>query len=162
MATVSKHVDHYQSITNSILAALEQGVKPWARPWTTKGGAEMLDAGLPYNAASGRNYRGLNVPLLWAATAAGGYSRHAWVSFKQAQELGGSVRKGEKATHVYFFKFIEREDSATEQVTPRRSAFRSSAPSQFSTLNSAKACAFRNANSGSLQRAPERLVWLAR
>src|SRR5690348_14614459 len=66
MATVSKHVDHYQSITNSILAALEQGVKPWARPWTTKGGAEMLDAGLPYNAASGRNYRGLNVPLLWA------------------------------------------------------------------------------------------------
>src|SRR6476619_647695 len=110
MATVSKHVDHYQSITTSILAALEQGVKPWARPWTTKGGAEILDAGLPYNAASGRNYRGLNVPLLWAATAAGGYSRHSWVSFNQAQQLGGSVRKGEKATHVYFFKFIEREE----------------------------------------------------
>src|SRR5437763_1332848 len=85
----------------SVLAPLAQGVKPWARPWTTKGGAEMLDAGLPYNAASGRNYRGLNVPLLWAATAACGYSRHAWVSFKQAHELGGSVRKGEKATHVY-------------------------------------------------------------
>jgi len=70
----------------------------------------MLDAGLPHNAASGRNYRGLNVPLLWAATLAGGYSQHVWVSFRQAQALGGNVRKGERATFVYFFKFIERDE----------------------------------------------------
>ena len=50
-ATVS---NHYQSITDSILAALEHGVRPWARPWTTKAGAEILDAGLPFNASSGR------------------------------------------------------------------------------------------------------------
>src|SRR5689334_12235350 len=119
-AIVSKHVNHYQTITNSILAALEQGVKPWARPWTTKGGAEILDAGLPFNAASGRNYRGLNVPMLWAAASANGYTRHAWVSYKQAQELGGNVRKGERSTLVSFFKFLEREeradDGSTEQV----------------------------------------------
>ena len=119
-ATVSKHVNHYQTITDSILQALEQGVKPWARPWATKGGAEILDAGLPFNAASGRNYRGLNVPMLWAAAGASGYTRHAWVSYKQAQELGGSVRKGERATLVFFFKFLEREeradDGSTEQV----------------------------------------------
>jgi len=54
-AIVSKQFNHYQTITNSILTALEQGVKPWARPWTTKSGAEILDAGLPFNAASGRN-----------------------------------------------------------------------------------------------------------
>ena len=45
-ATVAKHVNHYQSITDSILEALNQGVKPWARPWTTRAGAELLDAGL--------------------------------------------------------------------------------------------------------------------
>lgn len=119
-AIVSKHVNHYQIITNSILAALEQGVKPWARPWTTKAGAEILDAGLPFNAASGRNYRGLNVPMLWAAASVNGYTRHAWVSYKQAQELGGNVRKGERSTLVFFFKFLEREDrsddGSTEQV----------------------------------------------
>jgi hypothetical protein len=43
MASTSKHVDHYQSITNTILAALDQGVRPWARPWSTSGGAELLD-----------------------------------------------------------------------------------------------------------------------
>ena len=119
-AIVSKQFNHYQTITNSILTALEQGVKPWARPWTTKGGAEILDAGVPFNAASGRNYRGLNVPMLWAAANANGYTRHAWVSYKQAQELGGNVRKGERSTLVFFFKFLEREeraeDGSTEQV----------------------------------------------
>ena len=50
--------------------------------------------GLPFNAALGRDYRGLNIPLLWAATASQGYSRHAWISFKQARGIGGSVRKG--------------------------------------------------------------------
>jgi antirestriction protein ArdC len=116
-ATVS---NHYQSITDSILAALEHGVKPWARPWTTRGGAEILDAGLPFNVSSRRNYRGLNVPMLWAAASANGYTRHAWLSYKQAQELGGNVRKGERATLVFFFKFLEREeradDGSTEQV----------------------------------------------
>ena len=78
-ATVAKHVNHYQSITDSILEALNQGVKPWARPWITRAGAELLDAGLPFNAPSGRNYRGLNVPLLWSVAGSQGYSRHAWL-----------------------------------------------------------------------------------
>src|SRR5689334_13463299 len=110
-AIVPKHVNHYQSITNSILEALNQGVKPWSRPWVTRSGAELLDAGLPFNAASGRNYRGLNVPVLWAVTASQGYSKHAWVSFKQAQELGGSVRRGERSTFVYYFSIIDKEKS---------------------------------------------------
>jgi antirestriction protein ArdC len=109
-ATVAKHVNHYQTITDSIVKALEQGVKPWGRPWTTQGGAEILDAGLPFNAFSGRNYRGLNVPLLWAIAGSNGYSRHAWLSFKQSQDLGGNVRKGERATLVFYFRFIEKEE----------------------------------------------------
>ena len=108
-AIVSKHVNHYQSITDSILQALEQGVKPWSRPWTTRGGAEMLDAGLPFNATSGRNYRGLNVPVLWAAAAGNGYTSHAWLSYKQARELGGNVCKDERSTLVFYFRLIEKE-----------------------------------------------------
>lgn len=111
---VSQRTDHYKQITDSILAALDAGTKPWARPWTTKAGAEIVDAGLPFNALGGRNYRGLNVPLLWAEAAARGYSRHAWLSFKQAQDLGGSVRKGERATHVFFFKMLDREAAIAE------------------------------------------------
>jgi len=105
-----KQQDHYATITNAILAALEQGVKPWAKPWETKGGATMLDSGLPFNAASGRNYRGLNIPMLWAVAAERGHTSHAWVSHRQAEALGGNVRKGEKATYVYFFKFLEKQE----------------------------------------------------
>ena len=106
-------VDHYKHITDGILASLAVGVKPWARPWATKGGTHTLDSGLPFNVSSGRNYRGLNVPMLWGATASRGYGRHAWLSFRQAHEGGGNVRKGEKATLVFFFKFLEKQ-SITE------------------------------------------------
>lgn len=116
----SQRIDHYRQITDSILAALDAGTKPWARPWTTKDGAEILEAGLPFNAHSGRNYRGLNVPLLWAETMARGYSRHAWLSFKQALEFGGNVRKGERATWVYFFKMLDREEQTPEGGTERK------------------------------------------
>lgn len=116
-STVAARTDHYKHITDSILAALDAGTKPWARPWTTKAGAEVLDAGLPFNAHGGRNYRGLNVPLLWAEANARGYSRHAWLSFKQAQDLGGSVRRGERASNVYFFTLIDREGTTPEGGT---------------------------------------------
>lgn len=114
MASVSKHVDHYQSITASILEALDQGVRPWSKPWKTTSGADRLDSALPFNAASGRNYRGLNVPLLWSVAQTKAYSRHVWISFKQAQELGGHVRKGEKATQVFYFQFLEREQQGDD------------------------------------------------
>src|SRR3954462_2474841 len=96
--------NHYETITASIVAALAAGVKPWARPGQTKGGADMLDAGLPFNVTSNKNYRGMNIPLLWAMAYDKGYSRHAWVSSRQAGELGGNVKKGEKASYVYFSK----------------------------------------------------------
>ncbi len=109
-ATVARTQDHYQVVTDAILKALEQGTKPWARPWATRDGAEILDAGLPHNVASGHNYRGLNVPLLWAVSAGRGYTSHQWLSFNQARALGGNVRKGERAAYVYWFKILERPE----------------------------------------------------
>jgi antirestriction protein ArdC len=107
MAQTKQRADHYAEITAAVLASLEQGVKPWARPWKASGPA-AFDAGIPFNAESGRNYRGCNVPLLWMVAASRGYQGNAWVTYKGAQALGGTVRKGEKASHVYYFAPIDR------------------------------------------------------
>lgn len=50
----------------------------------------------------------MNVLLLWMAGAAGGYSDPRWLTFRQAQELGGTVRKGEKGTHIVLLKTTEK------------------------------------------------------
>ena len=81
--------------TERILAQLEQGTVPWQRPWS---GGEV-----PRNLVSKKEYRGINVFLLGAA----GYESPWWLSFNQARDLGGSVRKGEKGTPVIFWKWME-------------------------------------------------------
>src|SRR5678815_2325140 len=91
----------YEIITERILGLLEQGTIPWQKPWSTAGG----DA-LPRNLSSGKPYRGVNVFLLHAMS----YASPWWVTFKQAQERGGHVRKGEKATPVVFWKWLDLDE----------------------------------------------------
>ena len=111
----------YQTITHEIIAELEQGVAPWVKPWTTGGGGAAL---LPYNAASGRRYQGVNVLLLWQATLQKGYSRPAWLGYHQAQELGGQVKKGEKATLiVYGSTFVPKEERGKPEDEQARVPF---------------------------------------
>lgn len=106
----------YHTITNDIIAELEQGVAPWVKPWTTEGGGAPL---LPYNAASKRRYQGVNVLLLWQAAREKGYRSPAWLGFQQASGFGGHVKKGEKSTLiVYGSTFVpkdEREKPEEEQ-----------------------------------------------
>ena len=87
-------------------AAMETGVLPWVKPWSS------TNAGLPKNARTGRSYSGANVILLWITQQEHGYSSNKWLTFKQAQELGGSVRKGEKGTTVTFVSRFEKSDDA--------------------------------------------------
>ena len=94
--------DTYQVITDRITALLEQGVVPWQKPW--QGGEQM-----PRNLISGREYRGVNVFLLHAMS----YESPYWLTYKQASELGGHVRKGERACPVVFWKRLP-VDSASE------------------------------------------------
>jgi antirestriction protein ArdC len=94
----------YDRVTNAIVASLEKGVGSWARPWTVKAGATSP---LPYNIASGANYRGINTVMLWCAREEHGYETQCWGTFDQWKARGASVRKGEKATHVVFFKPTE-------------------------------------------------------
>jgi antirestriction protein ArdC len=90
--------DLYDSVTKSIIADLEKGAVPWTRPW--KGG----NSGgiMPINAATRRHYTGINV--LWSARDEHGYPSPQWMTFKQAIDKGGYVRKGEKGTPVIFAK----------------------------------------------------------
>ena len=77
----------FQVVTDKIVSLLEQGVVPWHRPWKS--------IGLPKNLHSGKSYRGINSFLLHALGAAQGYSSPYWITFKQALDRGGNVRKGE-------------------------------------------------------------------
>ena len=101
---MAKHIDNYQLITDRIIELLEQGVVPWRRPWA---------AGIPANLKSGRDYRGINTFLL---SCTGHESPH-WVTFKQAQSMGGSVRKGERGFPVIFWKLREKVDKATGETS---------------------------------------------
>lgn len=97
--------DLYQEVTNSIIDALEEGVAPWVKPWSSGGSAF---GGLPVNGSTGRPYTGINVLLLWAAQQRGGFASSAWYTFNQAKSLNGSVKKGSKGTMAVFFKPIKK------------------------------------------------------
>lgn len=90
--------DLYKEVTDKIIEALETGVAPWVKPWR----AGVAGSGLPYNAATRKPYRGVNVPLLFMCGAQ--YSSNGWMTYRQAQALGAHVRKGEKGALVVFFK----------------------------------------------------------
>jgi antirestriction protein ArdC len=103
--------DHYQELTDKIVAALEAGTVPWRRPWNPNacGGAAA-----PVNATTGRRYRGVNLFVLGMSPLAFASGDPRWCSYRQAAARGWQVRKGEKATPVYFYKPIEIEDKTAD------------------------------------------------
>lgn len=104
---MTNRADIFERVTADVLTAMERdGLAPWAKPWTFSGD-------MPHNAVSGKPYRGGNVLLLMLAGWAKGYSDPRWLTFKQAKDMGGSVRKGEKATKIIFWKPIKKTDKAT-------------------------------------------------
>lgn len=114
----------YDEVTAKILGELEAGRFPWVQPWGTAGTAAP---GLPRNALTGRNYSGVNVLLLWGAAIEHGHPSQSWMTFRQAQEAGGCVRKGERGvTVVYADRFIpkgEAERAAREDEDARSVPF---------------------------------------
>ena len=99
--------DVYERVTAHIVTALESGVRPWFQPWSAEHAAGRIPRPLR---ANGQPYRGINVLMLWGAACERGYNAPIWMTYKQAQELGGNVRKGEKsALVVYANKLIRTE-----------------------------------------------------
>ena len=111
--------DLHKEITDRIVARLRNGVVPWRQPWSGKGFGVM-----PRNALTQRAYSGANVLLLWSRAQESGYSAPLWLTFKQALELGGNVRKGEKGeTVVYVSKVIRQENDGTKRAIPFLKAY---------------------------------------
>ncbi len=104
--------DHYQAVTDRIVAALEAGTAPWRRPWIA--GARTTLPGMPCNAISGRAYRGVNAMLLSMTQAAHASDDPRWITYRQASTRGWQVRAGECGTPVVFFKRLEARDGASD------------------------------------------------
>lgn len=102
--------DIYSQVNDRILAALEQGIIPWKRPWTGR---------LPTNYDSGKEYRGVNILTLGIAEMVRGYSNPYWLTFRQAQKHGCHIKRGEKATYIVFsdrkVKEVLKEDGTKEE-----------------------------------------------
>ncbi len=110
----------YEVITGKIVAILEAGKAKGSITWNGQGEAGKI----PYNLKSGDPYRGANVLSLWIAAEERGYASPAWLTYKQAQELGGQVRKGEKSTlGIYFDKMEKTERNGDGEEETRRIPF---------------------------------------
>jgi antirestriction protein ArdC len=98
----------YDRITERIVSLLEQGTVPWHKPW-------KVTTGLPRNLVTQKPYGGINVFLLMSM----GYESPNWLTFRQALQLGGNVKKGEKSCPVVFWKPMEvtdKESGETEKI----------------------------------------------
>ena len=102
--------DIYQEITNRIILDLENGTPVWEKPW------ERGFSGFPKNEFSKAFYSGINTIILWTRQGDIGADSSQWVTFRQAQNLGGHIKKGEKAIRIIFYKTITvSTDEETEK-----------------------------------------------
>ena len=103
--------DVYAEVSARIIVELERGAAPWVKPWSATQGQNI-----PQNAMTNRPYSGCNVILLWIARNRG-WATPRFLTFKQAQEAGGNVRRGEHGTKVYFVKQLQVRDGGEEAET---------------------------------------------
>jgi antirestriction protein ArdC len=109
----ASRADVHQTVTDRIVAMLETArlngaVMPWCRPGVAHA--------RPVNAVTQKPYRGINILSLWAAAHAANYNSGVWATFKQWKDLGASVKKGEKASPIVFYKSIDVKDDTVEVV----------------------------------------------
>ena len=97
----------YEIVTEKIVKLLEQGIVPWRKPWTS--------TGLPRNLVSKKPYRGINYFLLSASK----YVSPLWLTYRQANELGGHIRKGEESTAVVFWKIEDAKRGTNDLDTEK-------------------------------------------
>ena len=118
-------IDIYAKITDRIISDLERGVRPWVQPWHADHAAGRISKPLRHN---GEPYSGINVILLWSEAVARGFSSATWMTFKQAMELGGHVRKGETGSTIVYANIFNRTETdragqEVEQAIPFLKAY---------------------------------------
>lgn len=112
----------FDRVTNKIIADLEQGVRPWQKPWSGDKAAPRIIRPRRHN---NEPYNGVNVLLLWDAAIRNGFQNPTWMTFAQAEEYGAAVRKGEKSSWIVYANKVTKteKDEATGQDTERQIPF---------------------------------------
>jgi antirestriction protein ArdC len=107
--------DIYTRITNQIVTSLERGVRPWIKPWNAEHAAGRITRPLRHN---GQPYSGINVLSLWASAMAQNFTAPIWMTFRQAQEFGAHVRKGEKGSLVVYANAVvcKETDASGDEI----------------------------------------------
>jgi antirestriction protein ArdC len=100
--------DAMQEFADQIVAALEVGTKPWVRPWDPN---KCAGPQAPFNPTTGAKYHGINVLILGISLLAFQTGDPRWCSFLQAKEKGWHVKKGAKATTIFFTKQLTVKDA---------------------------------------------------
>lgn len=112
----SKYADTYLSITNTIIEAIESGTRPWMQPWSAASDEQMFNRPLR---ANGEPYRGINILLLWNASAVQGFEYDRFMTYRQAQQLGGQIRMGEKGTLIVKYGTVARRSEQSGEDEDR-------------------------------------------
>ena len=100
----------YEEVTAKIISQLEEGRLPWVQPWDS---TACAGPALPRNAITGRPYSGINILMLWGAVITNSWPSQGWLTYGQALQAGGNVRKGEQGTMVvYADRFVTDEEKA--------------------------------------------------
>lgn len=100
--------DVYTRVTERIVSDLEKGVRPWMKPWNSEHAGARITLPRRHN---GTPYKGINILLLWGDAMEKGYSAAHWMTYRQALELKGQVRKGEHGSLVVYADRITRKDT---------------------------------------------------
>ena len=128
--TKTTRTDVYTRVTQAIIAALEQGVRPWMKPWSAGSAATRIILPVRHN---DEPYRGINVLLLWSEAIDKGYRSAKWMTYRQAAELGGQVRRGESGCHVVYANTISTKRIDDDGTVDQRDVYLLRAYTVFNT-----------------------------
>jgi antirestriction protein ArdC len=109
--TTATRTDVYTRVTNQIVAELEKGHRPWLKPWNAEHAAGRIHRPLRHE---GTPYRGINIICLWMEAEARGFVSPYWLTYRQAQELGGHVKKGQHGTPVVYANTFKKTETAED------------------------------------------------
>lgn len=124
--SVSDSKSAVDKVTAQLLEKLKEGQTPWRRPY--KDGEKYAGAlGLPRNPSSKHIYSGANAMILRLTQDIMGYSDPRWMTYKQAESMGGQVRKGEKGTFILVPMRIVQKDEQDPSKTRSFTMFKAMA-----------------------------------
>jgi antirestriction protein ArdC len=117
---MTTRTDLYTRVTNSIIADLEKGIRPWLTPWNAEHAAGRITRPLR---VGGQPYKGINVMMLWASAMAQNFAAPIWMTFKQAKELNANVRKGSKGSLVVYADRLTKTETTQDGQESERDIY---------------------------------------